>query len=169
MNAPTTAPASVVLLPELATLLAFRVAGPSRRFDQATKSEIPALWTALIGALPFKGQTPSCVTYGVMSQAAPSDGSFQYTAGVGVEADCVPPPGFSSMEIPTETYAVFRITLDGSALHPQMQRAMGKIWGQLIPASGFQLAHGLAFELYDGRFDPQNAGSVIDFHVPVRV
>ena len=149
-------------------MTAFRVAGPARRFDEATKSEIPQLWSALIGALPFAGQSPSWATYGVVSQAAPSDGSFQYTAGVGVESDCVLPPGFSSMEIPAATYAVFRITLDGSTLHPQIKRAMAAIWGQLIPQSGLKLAVGPDFELYDGRFDPQKAGSVIDFHVPVQ-
>ncbi len=34
----------------------------------------------------------------------------------------MPPPGFSTLEIPAATYAVFRITLDGSALHPQVKQ-----------------------------------------------
>ena len=167
MNAPTEPITPVVRLPELVAMSSFLVAGPARRFDQATKSEIPQLWPALIGALPFKGQVSSWATYGVVSQAAPSDGSFQYMAGVGIEPGCVPPAGFSTMEIPAATYAVFRITLNGSALHPQVKQAMAAIWGELIPASGLKLVPGPDFELYDGRFDPQKAGSVIDFHVPV--
>lgn len=169
MNAPAALTADVVLLPELATLPAFRVAGPARHFDEATKSEIPQLWSALIGALPFAGQLKSWATYGVVSNVDRSEGSFQYMAGVGVEPACVPPPGFATMDIPAASYAVFRITLDGSALHPQVKRAMAAIWGGLIPASGLKVADGPDFELYDGRFDPQTAGAVIDFHVPVEV
>ena len=168
MNAPTVPAVPVVRLPELATLPAFRVAGPARRFDEATKSEIPQLWSALIGALPFAGQVASWATYGVVSSVDAGDGGFQYMAGVGVQADCVPPPGFSVLEIPAATYAVFRITLNGAALHPQVKQAMAAIWGELVPACGLKVVDGPDFELYDGRFDPQQAGAVIDFHVPVQ-
>ena len=168
MHAPTDSVAPVVQLPGLVTLPAFHVAGPQRRFDDASKSEIPQLWSALIGALPFAGQVRSWATYGVVSGVDPGDGCFQYMAGVGVEPDCVPPQGFATMAIPGATYVVFRITLNGSALHPQVKQAMAAIWGKLIPASGLTLAGGPDFELYDGRFDPQKAGSVIDFHVPVK-
>jgi AraC family transcriptional regulator len=168
MNAPNTPVAPVIQLPELVTKPAFRVAGPARRMDEASKAEIPQLWSALMGALPFKGQTPSWATYGVVSSLDKSDGSFQYLAGVGIEPDCVPPPGFATMEIPAATYAVFRITLNGSALHPQVKQAMAQIWGELIPASGLKVVDGPDFELYDGRFDPLKAGSVIDLHVPVQ-
>jgi AraC family transcriptional regulator len=168
MNAPTASDTAVARLPDLVTMTAFHVAGPTRRFDQATKSEIPQLWSTLIGRLPFEGQTASWATYGVVSETAPSDGSFEYMAGVGVEPGCIPPPGFSILEIPAASYAVFRITLNGSALHPQVKQAMAAIWGELIPASGLKVVPGPDFELYDGRFDPQKAGSVIDFHVPVQ-
>ncbi len=167
MNAPTDPVTPAVRLPELVSLPGFLVAGLARRFDEATKSEIPQLWSALIGALPFKGQAPSWATYGVVSSVEQGEGCFQYMAGVGVEPGCVPPPGFATMEIPAATYAVFRITLNGSALHPQVKQAMAAIWGELIPASGLKVVPGPDFELYDGRFDPQKAGSVIDFHVPV--
>ena len=167
MTVPIAQAAPVVRLPELATLPSFHVAGPARRFDEATKSDIPQLWSALVGALPFAGQVKSWATYGVVSSVDQGEGGFRYTAGVGVEPDCVPPPGFSKMEIPAATYAVFRITLDGSALHPQVKQAMASVWGELIPASGLTLAGGPDFELYDGRFDPLEPGSVIDFHVPV--
>jgi len=168
MNAPTLPAAPVIQLPELVTRPAFRVAGPARQMDEASKAEIPQLWSALMGALPFKGQTPSWATYGVVSSLDKSDGTFQYLAGVGIEPDCVPPPGFTTMEIPAATYAVFRITLNGSVLHPQVKQAMAQVWGELIPASGLKVVDGPDFELYDGRFDPLKAGSVIDFHVPVQ-
>jgi AraC family transcriptional regulator len=167
MTLPSAQNASVVLMPELVTSPGFCVAGPSRRFDEVTKAEIPQLWSALIGALPIAGQVESWATYGVVSSADRGEGGFQYMAGVGVEHRCVPPPGFSTMELPAAIYAVFRITLDGSALHPQVKQAMACIWGELIPASGLEVVDGPDFELYDGRFDPLKPGSIIDFHVPV--
>ncbi len=163
---PGTPMTPVARLPGLVTLPAWRVAGPAGRFEESTKAAIPQLWPALTGALPFAGQTPSWATYGVICGV--DKDSFQYMAGVGVAADCVPPPGFSTMEIPSASYAVFRITLDGAALHPQVKQAMATIWGELIPQSGLTVADGPRFERYDARFDPRRAGSVIDFHVPVR-
>jgi AraC family transcriptional regulator len=158
---------AVVRLPEPVTMPAFNVAGPARRFDQDTKAEIPRLWPALIGALPLTGQVASWATYGVVYDVDRDEGCFQYMAGVRVEPGHTPPPGFSTLEIPAATYAVFRITLDGSALHPQVKQAMATIWGKLIPATGLTVVQGPDFELYDGRFDPEKPGSTIDFHVPV--
>jgi AraC family transcriptional regulator len=168
MTSPAVQTMPVVRLPELVKMPAFRVAGPSRRFDDATKAEIPQLWPTLIGALPFAGQVESWDTFGVVSHVDQVEGRFAYMAGVGVTPGAVPPPGFSTMDIPPATYVVFRITLDGTALHPQVKRAMAFIWSELIPACGLKLADGPDFERYDGRFDPLKAGSFIDFHVPVQ-
>lgn len=160
---------AVVRLPQLVVLPAFRVAGPARRFDEANKAEIPQLWSALIGRLPFAGQTDSWATYGVVSSADRAEGSFQYLAGVAIEPGCLtPPPGFTIMEMPASAYVVYRITLDGSAPHPQIKRAMAAIWGELLPATGLTVIDGPDFEHYDGRFDPLKAGSFIDFHIPVK-
>lgn len=168
MNAPRTLSTAVTRLPDLVRLDGFSVAGPSRRFDHATKSEIPQLWSALVGALPLKGQSPSWATYGVVWSVDRDSGSFEYMAGVGVEgADCELPRGFTVKQIPAATYAVFRIALNGSALHPQVKSAMATIWSELIPASGLRVADSPDFELYDGRFEPDQPGAVIDFHVPV--
>lgn len=168
MSEPLDRSASVAQLPGVVTLPAFLVAGPSRRFDEASKAQIPQLWSALIGRLPFEGQVGSWATYGVVSGMDREEGSFEYMAGVGVEPGCTPPPGFTVLDIPAGTYLVFRITLNGGALHPQVKQAMATIWGELIPASGRGVVDGPDFELYDGRFDPQEPGAVIDFHVPVR-
>ena len=167
MTFPAVPTQPVVRLPELVTMPAFRVAGPSRRFDDATKAEIPLLWPTLIAALPFAGQVESWATFGVVSHVDKVGGRFEYMAGVSIVLDGVPPPGFSTIDIPAATYLVFRITLDGSAPHPQVKQAMAFIWSELVPRSGLTLAGGPDFELYDGRFDPLKAGSFIDFHIPV--
>lgn len=167
MTAPTDA-AAVVQLPDLKTMEAFTVAGPSRRYDQANKSDIPQLWSRLMGAMPFEGQVPSWNTYGVVWGFDREEGSFAYMAGVGVEPDATPPEGFELKAIPAATYLVFRITLDGSAVHPQIKAAMEKIWGELVPASGLTLAESPDFELYDSKFEPTTPGVTLEFHVPVK-
>jgi AraC family transcriptional regulator len=167
MNASSGISTSVARLPDLVRLDGFSVAGPSRRFDQTTKSEIPQLWSALIGALPLKGQLPSWATYGVVWSSDREEGSFHYMAGVGIEPNSELPDGFIEKHIPAATYLVFRITLSGAALHPQVKNAMATIWGELIPASGLKVIDSPDFEFYDGRFEPNQPGAVIDFHVPV--
>jgi AraC family transcriptional regulator len=166
-NVPELDSSAVVQLPGLVTLEGLRVAGPTRRFDSATKAEIPQLWSALVGSLPFVGQFESWATYGVVWGADREEGTFAYMAGVGVDAACVPPAGFETIQIPRGRYLVFRITLNGAAVHPQVKNAMATIWGELIPASGYEIADSPDFERYDSEFAPTRPGAVIDFHVPV--
>nr|WP_295661008.1 AraC family transcriptional regulator [Polymorphobacter sp.] len=166
MPAPDVA-AAVTLLPERVAIPAFFVAGPSNRFVASTKAEIPHLWSRLIGALPFDGQVDSWATYGVVSAADRSDGSFDYIAGVEVVDGASVPDGFTVMPIPAARYAVFRIILNGGPVHPQVKAAMAAVWGELIPASGLTVADSPDFERYDGKFAPTKPGATIDFHVPV--
>jgi AraC family transcriptional regulator len=158
---------SVVHLPGLMALDAFSIAGPRRRFDDGNKAEIPQLWSQLLGALPFAGQLPGWTTYGVVWNVDRAEGHFDYMAGVGVVEDAVLPSGFATLRIPGGRYAVFRITLNGGAVHPQIKSAMARIWGELVPAAGLQVAEGPDFERYDGNFAPTKKGAVIDFYLPV--
>lgn len=167
MSMPAEGDVSVAQLPDLIHLDAFTVAGPSRRFDEATKAEIPQLWSKLIGALPFPGQEPSWATYGVVWDVDRNDGSFRYMAGVQVSPDANLPEGFGTTLIPAARYAVFRITLNGGAVHPQIKTAMARIWGELVPEAGLTVAESPDFELYDGKFAPNRPGAVIDFYLPV--
>ncbi|MBU1439744.1 MAG: AraC family transcriptional regulator [Gammaproteobacteria bacterium] len=167
MNTSSVLSAPVSRLPGLVTLDDFDVAGPTRRFDNASKSGIPELWPSLLRALPFEGQKPSRATYGVMRSVDRDEGSFDYMAGVAVEPQGELPAGFERLRIPAANYAVFRIVLDGSAIHPQVKSAMAIIWGRLIPESGLRLADQPDFELYDGRLELDQPGATIDFHVPV--
>lgn len=170
MPTPAETSRAVARLPGFVTRDAFTVAGPTRRFDRTSSSIIPDLWSTMIQALPFVGgQIPSWATYGVVWSIDKDEGSFDYMAGVAVRPEGGLPAGFVRKTIPAATYAVFRITLDGTALHPQVKGAMATIWGELVPASGLTVADTPDFELYDGRFAPDRPGTVIDMHVPVVV
>jgi AraC family transcriptional regulator len=167
MTEPDPVSADVIQLPELKRREALSVAGVSHRYDAATKASIPDLWPKLIARMPFEGQAPSWDTYGVVWSADRTTGVFTYLAGAGLAPGAATPQGLERIELPAGAYAVFRITLTGGALHPQIKASMATIWGELIPTSGLTLTGGPDFELYDGRFSPTRPGAVIDFYVPV--
>ncbi len=154
-------------LPGLTTREAFTVAGLSRRFDQASIATAPALWDKLVPRFPFPGQT-GWDSYGVVWSMDRRTGTFSYMAAGGLDPAAPTPEGLERKEVPAGTYLVFRITLDGGPIHPQMKSAMRQIWGELIPASGHAIADAPDFERYDGRTPPDRPGAVVDFHVPVK-
>ncbi|QHJ00876.1 hypothetical protein GT347_24540 [Xylophilus rhododendri] len=167
MNLADLSSPAVVCLPDLARRDAFTVAGPTRRFDAANAAAIPQLWPTLLTALPLAGQTGGWISYGLTWGYDPATGGFDYMPGVAVEPGTQPPAGFSLKQVAAASYVVFSITLGAGDLHLQVKSAMAAIWGVLLPASGLRVAEGPSFEYYDGRFQPGQPGSVLEFHVPV--
>jgi len=156
----------VTALPGLLHRDAFTVVGPRAIFHQDNKLGIPALWPRLLKCLPLPGQVDNR-SYGVGQMVDASEGCFSYMAGIEVTGDAPLPPGFEKIAMPSGSYAVFRIVLDGSELHPQMQAAMPIIWGELMPKSGHKLDPRPDFELYPEDFDPTRPGAHIDICLPV--
>ena len=163
---PSTAKAAVEKLPDLVKRAAFTVAGPGALFNNENKNGIPALWPRLIRVLPLAGQVDAR-TYGVEKMVDKADGVFKYIAGVEVKGDAPLPDGFERIDIATHSYAVFRLTLDGSPLHPQMQAAMPVIWGELLPKSGLKTVPSPDFELYPADFEPIRKGSYVDMYIAI--
>jgi AraC family transcriptional regulator len=158
--------ASVELLPDLVKREAFTIAGVRATFDNENKSGIPGLWPRLIRCLPLQGQT-NAVTYGVVWMENKEDGRFNYLAGVAVTGDAPLPEGFERVQLQTQTYAVFRMTLDGTALHPQMQAAMPLIWGDMLPKSGLKAVQAADLEVYSEDFEPMRKGAFLDMYIAV--
>ena len=144
----------------------FRVAGLSQVFDESNKAGIPLLWQKLVPRLPLPGQLGEG-TYGVGCPTETTvEGCFRYAAAVAIAAAAPLPDGIEAFDIPEQTYLVFRLQTDGSALHPQMQAAMREIWGQRIPSSGYKLAQGPDLEVYPPGFhDDRPAG--LEWWIPV--
>lgn len=145
---------------------AFTVAGPRAAFDDENKSGIPSLWPRLIRCLPLPQQV-GYGTYGVCWMADPKSGLLNYMAGVEVTGDAVLPDGFERIALKPQTYAAFRITLDGGNLHQQMQAAMPLIWGQMLPKSGLKHVPAPDLEVYPGDFNPEVKGMYVDIYIPV--
>ncbi len=145
---------------------AFTVAGVRARFDDANKSGMPALWPRLLQNLPLAGQVGGHA-YGPIWSERPGDDSVNYMAGVEVRGDAPLPAGFERLEIAAQTYLVFRLTLDGGPMHPQVQAAAAQIWGELLPKAGVKLVHAPDFEFYPDDFDPARKGMYMDVYVPI--
>ncbi len=160
------AAAKVEMLPDLVPRGAFAVAGVGALFTDENKSGIPGLWPRLIRVLPLPGQADAR-TYGVCRMEDKAEGILRYIAGVEVAGDAPLPDGFERIGLDAHSYAVFRLTLDGTPLHPQMQAAMGKIWGELLPRSGFKTVPAPDFELYPSDFEPMRKGSYVDMYIAV--
>lgn len=165
----SSAAVAVTLLPQPVFCEAFRVAGLARRFDAASKAEIPQLWSRLVASLPLPGQTEERRSYGVVSSVDREEGSFVYLAGFRVAPGAPLPDGFEAVDIAAGPHAVFRIVLDGGPVHLQIKAAMARIWGELIPRSGLILAEGPDFESYDNRVPLTEPGAAVDLYVPIRV
>jgi len=153
-------------LPGLIVHEAFSVAGFKRRFDQHTRSAIPALWARLMGVMPFQGQEGH-KAYGLTWNADHGEGAFDYMAAGRLDPSEPTPLGLERLDVPTGAYAVFRITLAGGPPHAQFAEAMRIIWGELMPASGLEVRAAPDFELYADDRPPDQAGVKVDFYVPV--
>ncbi|HEY0105833.1 MAG TPA: AraC family transcriptional regulator [Rhizomicrobium sp.] len=158
--------ARVARLEDLVRRPAFAVAGVGALFTEDNKRGIPALWPRLVRALPLAGQVDAR-TYGVCKMIDRQEGCLRYLAGVEVAGDAPLPEGFERIGLDAHAYAVFRLTLDGGALHPQMQAAMPRIWGELLPKSGLKVVPAPDFELYPADFEPLRKGSHVDMYVAV--
>jgi AraC family transcriptional regulator len=144
----------------------FRVAGFSGVFDEATRAQIPMLWPKLIQRLPVPGQVGDDASFGVCWAAEGEEGCFRYLAAVPIADGAPAPDGMEVKDVPPQTYLVFRQETDGSPLHPQMQAAAKRIWGQLAPKSGFNLANGPDLEAYPPGFEPDQP-SHVEWWIPV--
>ena len=161
-----TAKPNLALLDGIKHRDAFTVAGLSARIEGMNKQVIPTLWPRLFQHLPIAGRKGG-ESYGVCWGADLKEGSFNYMAAVEIEPGASPPKELTTLKIPAQSYRVFRLTLDGGEIHPQMKAAVEEIWSERLPKSGWRLTSGIDFEFYGADFNPTAAGAVIDIHVPV--
>jgi AraC family transcriptional regulator len=161
------AQATVERLEDLVKRNAFSVAGARAVFDNQNKSGIPGLWPRLIRCLPLPGQV-NAVTYGVFWMENKDEGRFNYLAGVEATGDAALPEGFERVHLAAQTYVVFRLTLDGSALQPQIQAAMPLIWGEMLPKSGLKPVQAPDLEVYPADFEPMRKGAHLDVYVAIQ-
>lgn len=172
MDTATIQDSDLVLLDGLRRREAFRIAGLSMPLDAASGPKIPDLWRDLLRRLPLPGQKGR-EGFGVVWQSDRDSGGMTYLAGFEVAGGGkLPaeelPGGIAHVDLPDQTYRVFRLSLDGSSLHPQVKAAMREIYEVRIPREGWVLAESPDFETYNADFNPTKKGETLEFWVPVK-
>lgn len=154
--------------PEIREIDAFTVVGVRQRFDHETKRGIPELWTRFVPLLPEIPHQRPYVTFGVCSNGDPTDGSFDYMAGIAVDKVDRLPPGLVAETVPRQTYAVFTHHLRSKNLHEELQPTMRWIWGTWLREAPYEYLPTPDFERYPPEFDPQNGKGFLEICIPVR-
>lgn len=167
MHAAPLPQADLVLLDGPRRRPAFRVGGLAMKLDSGSTPKIPDLWRRLMARLPIPGQAGG-EGFGVCWNSDAKEGGMSYLGGFEIARDAKLPADLASLDIPAQTYRVFRLTLDGSSLHPQIQAAMREIYESRIPREGWELAPGPDFETYEADFNPMQKGETLEFWVPVK-
>jgi AraC family transcriptional regulator len=166
MNQTSAVKPNVTLLDGVTRKDAFVVAGLSECISKDNMPAIPALWPKLMKHVPFNGQKGP-VWYGLSYGANMEEGSFNYMAAAEIEPGKKPPAELTLMQVPAQTYAVFRITFNAGDIQSQMQAAMKFIFSEALPNSGRKPTCGIDLEVYGEQFNSEKAGSVLDFYTPV--
>ncbi len=133
------------------------------RFDPDSAHAIPALWEKLVPRLPIAASKEGTLGLCISGES----GHFDYLAGVELAPGAEAPDDLDVVEVPAQTYAVWRLTLNGDVLHPQMQAAVRDIWGRRLAEAGLKPSGGADFELYPPCFDGRKAGGTVEFWIPV--
>lgn len=153
--------------PTFVTLPAFMVIGIADEVEPGQTERIGQMWARfvpLMGGIP--GRLNPAVTYGIccpLEDARESD-RFSYVAGVQVGSLEEIPRGMTGVQVPAARYAVFGHV---HGIGPALVRTMRYIFGEWLPASGYELS-GPDFEYYDERFDPATSTGEFFIYVPIR-
>ena len=138
------------------------VAGIMERYTMATRAGIPSLWQRWV---PHIGHVPGQVggdAYGVCYNTD-DEANMDYLAGVEVRNFADVPPDFARLRIPPHRYAVFEHREHISSL----QETYKSLFGQWLPASGYEMADAPLFERYPPTFDGRTGTGGLELWVPV--
>ncbi len=148
---------------------AFRVIGPAKSFHDSSFEAIGKFWEEFLQQMPaIKGRI-SAETFGICSAQHPAvvkqdDSQFIYIPCVPVDTNAPIPAGMVDLVVPENKYAVF--THKGPL--SEFPQTLNFIWGNWVPNHQNQRTFDPDFELYDERFQYQNAASEIDVYIPVK-
>lgn len=128
---------------------------------------IPPLWDTFGPRIAEIGTRSDPVCYGLITgdpleQRAHPD-ELRYLACVPVRAGAVAPEGMVSRVVPAGTFAAF--TLVGPIR--EIGTHCRTIYESWLPASPYRHAGIADLELYDARFDPESAESVIEYWISI--
>jgi AraC family transcriptional regulator len=137
-----------------------RIAGIEETYSHGGAAGIPGQWQRLLSHLGSIPGQKGRVAYAVVNFEGDT---YRYLTGVEVERGAELPSGFKAVDIPAQTYAVFRH--DGHVSTIQTTCGHADQW---LPKSGFEHSGPIGFiERYGEGFDPQRGRGDIEVWVPI--
>lgn len=124
--------------------------------------EIPALWGQFgprMGEVPHLAEPGA--SYGLMRNNDAQMTTIDYMAGEAVTQVENVPAGMTHIEVPANSYAVFKSTL------ATLPATFGEIYERWLPASGYQPANAPYFEYYGPDFNPDDVNASVTIYIPV--
>lgn len=136
--------------------------GLGQHYSQSNAG-MPSQWNRF---LPHPGQIAGQignVAYGVICSCDDA-GSCNYICGVAVNEFPSPPPEFTRLRIPPQSYAVFEHRDHISAIASTWKA----IWEHGLGDAGCQAADGPALERYDEQFDGRTGLGGLEIWIPIK-
>lgn len=156
----------VLMETRIVSLPAMRVIG-MEYVGKNEREEIAAMWGDFVPRVgEIQGKVRPGVLLGVCGDAQ-EDGSFRYVAGSEVEAGAPVPEGMIAWQVPAATYVV--VTQHGLLADEEhgLHAAVGYVYREWLPQSGYQTAATPDLEWYDERFHDDQEDSEIDVYTPI--
>ncbi len=138
----------------------FTVTGLGLDGDRLAESR-ESLWERLGERFREIPQADPDVGFGVV-WTLPTDG-LSYLAGLAAGPGSATPPGMVSHDFRKQLYAVFHHAGPVTGL----QETVRQIYDVELPQIGYQASGEYYFEVYDDRYDPGEADSIVFIWVPV--
>jgi AraC family transcriptional regulator len=139
------------------------IAGIAEHYSCETSGPgIPGQWQRFVPYLGHIAGQIGNVAYGVCYNTDES-GNMDYLCGVEVADFSALPPGFASLRIPEQRYAVFTHSEHISAI----RSTWNAIWNAWLPQSGYRVADAPFFERYDESFDSQTGNGGVELWIPL--
>lgn len=144
------------------TLPGMRLVGHHRRFDAATMSEIPALWSEFVAAMESIPNRMGEDTFGLIWDDWTKGDYFEYMAAVQVSPATDKVDGFETVDVPVCRYAIFEHTGPISTL----MQTLDAIYTQWLPNSSSERARFPSrIEIYGDRFHPETMDGTMEIWV----
>lgn len=129
------------------------------------ESKLPEFWKDFDRAKKDHSLKTSAVNYGVAISSSENmfEEDLRYFAGIPTPINKVLPPGFVSLEIEEQFYAVF----ENVGLADKSLATINYVYGIWLPESGYRRAKGFDFEIFDERYSLNNPASISRYCIPI--
>lgn len=126
-------------------------------------AKLPSLWGAFLPRRFDVAGARAGACYGVVREERDDSDQLEYFAAVAVPSLGRVPDGMTAIQIPAATYARFEHR--GAA--PTVDRTVSYAYATWLLRSGRRHTGGPDLEIYDARYHPTDASSVLIYSIPV--